>query len=80
VLAQVGCPDLQALCLEHPHLRPKGGKALTCELWHALVIRIGDDVEQLLGAVSADRRDDPALGKMSADCLDHRGFVARMKR
>jgi hypothetical protein len=63
------------LGLEHPQLRAKGGKTLARELWHALVIWIGDDVEQLLDTVAADRRDDPKLGKMGADRVDHRGLL-----
>ena len=67
--------ELQDLRLEHPQLRAKGGKTLACDLWHAIVIRIGDDVEQLLDTVAADRRDDPELGKMGADRIDHRGLL-----
>src|SRR6476659_5202996 len=67
--------ELQDLCLEHPQLRAKGGKTLTCDLWHPLVIRIGDDVEELLDTVAANRRDDPELGEMGADRIDHRGLL-----
>src|SRR4029077_3515869 len=68
--------ELQDLCLEHPQLRAKGGKTLTCDLWHPLVIRIGDDVEELLDTVAANRRDDPELGEVGADRIDHRGLLA----
>ena len=48
---------VKALSGQHPQLRAKGRKTLTCDLRHALVIRIGDDVEQLLDTVAANRRD-----------------------
>ena len=37
---------------------------------------IGDDIEQLLDTLASDRRDDPELGKMGADRIDHRGLLA----
>ena len=71
--------ELQDLYLEHPQLRAKGGKTLTCELWHAIIIRIGDDIEQLLHTVAADRRDDPELGEMGPDRINHRGLLPNEK-
>ena len=57
----------------------KGGETLTCELWHAIIIRIGDDIEQLLHTVAADRRDDPEFGKMGPDRINHRGLLPNEK-
>ena len=68
--------ELQDLRLEHTQLRAKGGNTLAGDLWHAIVIRIGDDVEQLLDTVAADRRDNSELGKMRADGIDHGGLLA----
>jgi hypothetical protein len=56
--------ELQDLRLEHAQLRAKGEKTFAGDLWHAMVIWIGDDVEQLLDTVAADRRDSPEFGKM----------------
>jgi hypothetical protein len=50
-------------------------KTLTCGLWHAIVIRIGYHVEQLLDTVAADSRDDRELGKMRTDLVDHGGLL-----
>src|SRR5258706_2684522 len=42
---------------------------------NSLVVWIGDDIEQLLHTVTPDRRNDPELGKMGPDCIDHRGLL-----
>jgi len=34
------------------------------------------ELGQLLDAIAPDRRDDAKLGKMNADCIDHRGLPA----
>jgi hypothetical protein len=31
---------------------------------------------EFLNTMAADRRDDPELGKMSADCIDYRSLLA----
>src|SRR5678816_1595989 len=68
--------ELQDLRLEHTQLRAKGGNTLAGDLWHAGVIRIGDDIEQLLHTVPANRRDDAELGEVGADRIDHRSLLA----
>ena len=45
-------------------------------LWRAFVTWIGDDPEQFLDAIAADRRDDSELCKMGTDRIDHRGLLA----
>jgi hypothetical protein len=37
---------------------------------------IGDDIEQLLDTLASNRRNDPKLGKMRADRVDHGGLLA----
>jgi hypothetical protein len=39
------------------------------------VVWIGDDIEQFLHTVAPNRRNDPELGKMSPDGIDHRGLL-----
>src|SRR2546426_7899555 len=43
---------------------------------HPFVTRVGDDPEQFLDTIAPDRSDDPVLGKMGADRIDHRGLLA----
>jgi hypothetical protein len=45
-------------------------------LRHAFVIWISDYFEQRLHAIASDRRNDPELGKMGTDGVDHRGLLA----
>jgi hypothetical protein len=68
--------ELQDLRLERTQLRAKGGNTLACDLWHACVIGISDDIEQLFDTVSANRRDDAELGKVGADRIDHCSLLA----
>src|SRR5262245_50805267 len=42
---------------------------------NAFVSWIGDHVEQLLNTAAPNRRDDPELGKMSPDRIDHRSLL-----
>ena len=37
-----------------------------------LVVGIGDDIQQFLDTIAADRRDNPKLGKMGPDRINHR--------
>jgi hypothetical protein len=52
------------------------GNACTCHLGQAFVICISGDSEQLLDTMAPDWRDDPELGQMSADGIDHRSLLA----
>ena len=45
-------------------------------LRHPFVTWVGDDLEQFLDTIASDRRDDPELGKMGTDRIDHRGLLA----
>ena len=40
-----------------------------------LVTCVSDDPEQFLNTIATDRRDDPELGKMGTDRIDHRGLL-----
>src|SRR5262249_33259350 len=42
----------------------------------SLAVGSGDDIQQLLDTIAADRRHNPKLGKMSPDRVDHRGLLA----
>ena len=68
--------ELQDLRLEHPQLGAERGETRARNLGHPFVTWIGDDVEQFLDTLASDRRDDPELGKMGADRIDHRGLLA----
>src|SRR5215469_5241420 len=48
----------------------------TGNLWNLLVLRIGDDIKQLLNTLTADRRNDAKLSAMGSDCIDHRGLLS----
>jgi hypothetical protein len=50
--------------------------ASTCHLGQAFVICISSDAEKLLDTIASDWRDDPKLGQMSTDGVDHRGLLA----
>ncbi len=64
--------DLHAQLLE---LVAKSQHALPGKVRDALVIGIGDNVEQLLDAAAADPRDNAELRQMRADRIDHSGLL-----
>src|SRR5207249_2178597 len=68
--------ELQDLRLEHSQLGAESGKTRARNLPHPFVTRVGDDPEQFLDTIAPDRSDDPVLGKMGADRIDHRGLLA----
>ena len=41
----------------------------------SLVVGIGDDLQQFLDTIAADRRDNPKLGKMGPYRIDDRGLL-----
>jgi hypothetical protein len=47
-----------------------------CDVRQPLVTCVGDDAEQFLDAVAPDRRNNPELGTMGADRVDHRSLLA----
>jgi hypothetical protein len=64
------------LLLDPLQLIPECRETSTSYLRHSLIVWIGDDIEQFLDTVTPDRRNDPELGKMDPDCIDHRGLLA----
>jgi hypothetical protein len=62
--------ELQNLLLDPAQLNPECRETGTGYLGNSLVSRIGNDFEQLLDAEAPDWRNDPELGKMSADGID----------
>ena len=67
---------LQNLFLEPVQLSPESGKARAGYLRNPLVTWIGDDIEQFLNTLAADRSHNPEFGKMGADYIDHCGLPA----
>ena len=68
--------ELQNLLFEPAQLSPQCGETGTGYRRNARVSWIGDDIEQRLNTLASDRRDDPELGKMSPDYIDHRCLLA----
>src|SRR5262245_52275411 len=69
--------ELQDPRLEHPQLSAERGEARARNLRHPFVTWISNDPEQLLNTVATDRSNDPELGKVRADHIDHRGPLPR---
>ena len=57
-------------------LRPESDRSGARNIRQTFVAWISDDIEQLLDTHTADRRDDPELGKMGTDRIDHSGLLA----
>src|SRR5690242_18963238 len=53
--------ELKDLCLQDPQLDAERRDASSCNLWHPLVVRIGNDTNQVLDTLTANRRHDPEL-------------------
>src|SRR6516225_1443683 len=68
--------ELQNLRFNPMELIAKRRQTGTGNLWNLLVLRIGDDIKQLLNTLTADRRNDAKLSAMSPDCIDHRGLLS----
>src|SRR4051794_22444703 len=68
--------ELQYLLLDPAQLSPECRKTRSSYLWNSLVVWIGDDSEQFLDTTAPDRCNDPELGKMGTDRIDHRGLLA----
>jgi hypothetical protein len=73
----VPCPDqsieLQDLLLYPSQLSPECRETRTSYLWNPSVVWIGNDIEQFLDTATPNRSNDPELGKMGPDRIDHRG-------
>src|SRR5271169_6395165 len=67
--------ELQDLLLDPAQLSPECRETRTSYLRNSLVVWIGYDIEQFLDTVTPDRCNDPELGKMGPDCIDHRGLL-----
>jgi hypothetical protein len=63
--------ELQNLRLQHPQLGAESGHTRTGNGGQPFVTCIGNDAEQLFDTMASDRRNDPELGQMGADCFDH---------
>src|ERR1700675_4683214 len=67
--------ELEYLLLDPLQLIPECRETRTSNVRNSLVVLIGDDIEQFLDTVTTDRCNDPELGKMGPDCIDHRGLL-----
>ena len=63
--------EFQDLCFQHSQLRAESSHTCARYLGNAPITWIGNDIEQLVDALSPDRRDDPKLGEVSSDRIDH---------
>jgi 2-polyprenyl-6-methoxyphenol hydroxylase-like FAD-dependent oxidoreductase len=74
--AYVSIPvELQYLLLDPAQLSPECRGTHTSHLRNSLVVWIGHDIEQLIDTVASNRRNDPELGKIGPDGIDHRGLL-----
>src|SRR5262249_39674385 len=65
------------ICAFNPmELLAKRRQTGTGNLWNLLVLRISDDIKQLLNTLTADWRNDAKLSAMGPDCIDHRGLLS----
>src|SRR5204863_6898010 len=67
--------ELQYLLFDPTQLSPECRKTCTSYLRNSLVVWIGDDSEQFLDTAAPDRGNDPELGKMGPDRIDHRSLL-----
>ena len=67
--------ELQYLLLDPAQLSSECRQTRTSHLRNSLIVWVGQDIEQFLDTVTPDRRNDPELGKMGPDCIDHRGLL-----
>ena len=63
------------LGLQHSQLGTESRNACARNLGQPLVSQVRDDTEQVVYAITSDRRDDAKLRKMRADRIDHRGLL-----
>ena len=59
--------ELENLSLELAEQRAQRLQTFAGEIGNAIILGIGDCVEQVLDAVAPDRGDDTELGQVSAD-------------
>ena len=72
--------ELKDLRLQRLQLRAKSGNTRACNLGQSSITGIADDTEQLFDPIAADRGNDPKLGKMRADRVDHRSLLTDQDR
>ena len=68
--------ELQDLLLEPAQLCPERDQTRAGYLRNSPITWIGDDIEQFFDTLAPHRRDDPELGEMSTDRIDHCGLLA----
>ena len=68
--------ELQNLLFQAEQLSAERGKARARNLWHPLVVRVGNSMQQFRDPSTTDRRDNAELGEVCPDRIDHRGLLA----
>jgi hypothetical protein len=68
--------ELQNLLPDTEQLSTERGKARTGNLWHPLVVGVGNNMQQFRDTFAPDRRDKAELGEMRSDRIDYRGLLA----
>jgi hypothetical protein len=61
---------------EVSQLGAERGETCSSDLRHSFVVEIGNNPEQFFDALAANWRDDPKLGKMGTDRIDHCRLLA----
>ncbi len=67
--------ELQNLLLEPAQLSSESCETCASYRRNSIVSWIGNDMEQFLNALAPDRCNDPELGKMEPDRIDHRSLL-----
>src|SRR5258705_5395264 len=66
--------ELQDLLLEAEQLSAERGKTRAGNLWHPLVARVGNNMQQFHDSSTPGRRDNAELGEVISDRINHRGL------
>ena len=68
--------ELQMLCLQHPQLGTEAATHARATSGNHLSSASATTPSSSSSTMASDRRDDPELGKMGADGIDHRSLLA----
>src|SRR6516162_3602500 len=74
--AMIRRSNSKILAFQGLHLGAESGNTCACNLGQSFVAFISDDLQQLFDTMASDRCDNPKLGKMGANGIDHRGLLA----
>src|SRR6516162_9001107 len=74
--AMIRRSNSKILAFQGLQLGAESGNTCPCNLGQSFVAFISDDLQQLFDTMASDRCDNPKLGKMGANGIDHRGLLA----